>query len=397
MREQRRPDGRQWWNTGALLLVVLSSLLVSCAKKESPVGPENNQVPPGVAQVTGDVHDPAGQPVSDAALHLIYVFTAESRTAHLDEPSVVLFLNDSPLTTECGGGDLIPDGAMVKIFWDRNGNGPDSSDQPPPLCDFPIECEGGPFGTVSLIEFPFNGTTTGLGAGLFYSDPGMVTQGDVLDPNRFFARIYCTDGNVLWTSNVVVPPPGVSDQILTFRCDSTCSGAAAAPQWFLSQSYPNPAVDSITVPFGLQATSEALILLSTAVPHGADTLFAERLWSGGHEADAQLGHRPNGLYTIKLTAGGYSAQHTLLRNVTDYDRLGQNDPATWTANDGTFSLQAPAGAIIDRRGTQDEDLGTAVLARLKVVVMKSGYAPADTSFEISSGGSYALNLTLHAL
>jgi hypothetical protein len=156
-------------------------------------------------------------------------------------------------------------------------------------------------------------------------------------------------------------------------------------------------VDSITVPFGLQVTGEAVVLLSAVVERGTDTLFSGRMWSGGHEIDAQLADHANGLYYVRLVSGGYSAQHTLLRNITDYDRLRENDPAVWTANDGTFSMHAAAGAVIDRRGMQGENQGTAALARLKVVVMKSGYAPADTTFEIASGASIALNLTLHEL
>jgi hypothetical protein len=397
MKDEGRPDERLRLSAGAAMLVALSFALVSCEKKEPPTGPDNHNPPVGTAQVTGQVRDAAGEPIADAALHLVYVFTGESRATHLDDPSVTFFQSESPLMTECGGSVPIPDGVMVKLFWDRNGNGPDSSDQPPPLCDFPIDCEGGPTGTVNIIEFAFNGTINGMGPGMFDSDPGLVTQGDVLDPNRFYARIYCLDGNVLWTSNVVVAPPGVSDAVLRFDCDSSCNGAPAVPEWFLTQSYPNPAVDSITVPFGLQVTGEAVVLLSAVVERGTDTLFSGRMWSGGHEMDADLADRPNGLYYVRLVSGGYSAQHTLLRNVTDYEHLRENDPRVWTANDGTFSLAAAAGVILDRRGAQGESQGTAALARLKVVAIKNGYAAADTTFEISDGANCTLNLTLHGL
>lgn len=396
MRDERRSDGRPQLEACVASLVLLSLVLLSCGKKESPTGPDDNHPPVGTAQVTGQVRDAAGQPIEDAALHIVYEFTGESRATHLDEPSVTFFQSEAPLMTECGGSVPIPDGVTVKLFWDRNGNGPDDSDQSPPLCDHPINCDDGPAGTVNINEFAFNGLTAGTGPGTFYSDPGLVTVGDVLDPNRFYARIYCMDGNVLWTSNVVEPPSGVSDAVLHFECTS-CNGAPTVPEWFLTQSYPNPAVDSITVPFGLQVSGEAVILLSPAVERETDTLFAGSLWSGGHEVGAQLTNRPNGLYEVRLMSGGYSAQHTLLRNVTDYDRLRENDPAAWTAQDGTFSLEAAAGAIIERRGAQGESQGTAALARLKVVAMKSGYAAADTSFEILSGGSFTLNLTLHEL
>jgi hypothetical protein len=395
MKDERRSDGKRWVGAGVAMFVALSFAFVSCEKTKPPTGPDNNP-PVGTAHVTGQVRDAAGQPVADAALHLVYVFTAESRAADLDEPSVTFFQSEVPLMTECGGTVPIPDGVMVKIFWDRNGNGPDDSDQPPPLCDHPLECDDGPVGTVNIIEFAFNGLTSGMGPGMFYSDPGLVTVGDVLDPNRFFARIYCLDGNVLYTSNVVVAPSGVSDAVLHFECTS-CNGAPAVPEWFLTQSYPNPAVDSITVPFGLQVTGEATVLLSAVVERGTDTLFSGRMWSGGHEIDADLTDRPNGLYHVRLLSGGYSASHTLLRNVTDYDRLRANDSAVWTAQDGTFSLDAAAGAIIERRGGQGESQGTAALSRLKVVAVKTGYAAADTTFEISDGANCTLSLTLHGL
>jgi hypothetical protein len=285
---------------------------------------------------------------------------------------------------------------MVKLYWDRNGNGPDDSDEPPPLCDHPLNCDDGPAETVNLIEFPINGQALGIGAGLFDTNPGLVTTGDILHPNRFYARIFCLDGNVMYTSNVVEPPQGPSDMILTFTC-TPCNGVPAAPEWFLSQTYPNPALDTVTVPFGLETAGNALVLLNWLTGHESDTLFLGNLGSGGHEIPADLARRPNGLYQVQLISGGYSATHTLLRNVTDYVHLQDIYPAAVTLGDGTFELNAAASEVIDLRDSLGTSQGTAELARLKVVAMKSGYATADTTFEVSSGATFTINLTLYQL
>ena len=75
----------------------------------------------------------------------------------------------------------------------------------------------GRFARLIIIEFPINGVETTMGPGMFSSNPGLVTVGDVLVPNRYYARIYCADGNVLYTSNVIEAPGGLTDAYLTFR------------------------------------------------------------------------------------------------------------------------------------------------------------------------------------
>jgi hypothetical protein len=384
-----------------VLLMALTVMLSSCQKKSSPTQSNNNGPgPTSGAHISGVVKDDTGGVVRDVVLHVVYpMASAIQKAAAPMTPSQVVFFDvDQVLDTACGlGGHApLPDGVVIKIFWDRNNNGiADSTDPQPPLCADPPECAQGPFQTVNMNEFVINGVGLALGAGLFYADQGMYTVGDVLTPNRYFARIYCGDGNVLYESDLVDIPPGPSDRALTFHCTS-CEGAPAAPAWSFSQPYPNPTLDSVTVRFGLLVNSSTLVTL-VYPDRRVDTLMHGSLSSGGHTSRFRLtATYPNGVYTVRMNAGTYQNSGLFVKNIQDSEVLRGTAGIAYSGPDGTFTFDTPAGTLLDRRDSAGRSAGSARLNTVKVVATKLGYVVADTTFDVADGQDYSLNLRLHA-
>ena len=128
------------------------------------------------------------------------------------------------LTTTCPpqGTTPIPDGRIVKIFWDSNGNGPDLTDPQPTVCTDPPLCEQGPIGTVNYNQFTMNGTANGYGPGYFLTDYNFNSVNVMPDPPRYYLRIYELDGvNFLWTSRVFTLTSG-AQEIWLSQSDWTC-------------------------------------------------------------------------------------------------------------------------------------------------------------------------------
>jgi hypothetical protein len=135
---------------------------------------------------------------------------------------------NTALTTTCNGTTPLPDGRLVKFFWDVDSDGPDSTDPVAPLCDHPPQCEDGPPLTVGLNQFTMNGTAMELGAGFFYMETGFSSVGGLLNPCRFYLRVYEADGiNILWTSAVRTLADGYQEIGLS-RSEWTCG--AGGPQ-----------------------------------------------------------------------------------------------------------------------------------------------------------------------
>lgn len=125
------------------------------------------------------------------------------------------------LTTTCGGATPIPDGTIVKIFWDTDSDGPDNEDPQPILCTNPPDCND-PFNSVNFIEFEMNGVFQGLGAGFFLTDPAFSCTGTIPTPNRYYLRIYEPDNTtVLWTSTIFSVVVGLQEIYFT-DLDWTC-------------------------------------------------------------------------------------------------------------------------------------------------------------------------------
>lgn len=132
------------------------------------------------------------------------------------------FPGNDPLTTTCQGSTPIPDGRIIKIFWDSDSDGPDLTDPQPTICDAPPLCEGGPAQTVNFNEFPINAAEWEYPAGYFLASTYFSCNLSMPTPPRYYLRIYETDGTtVLWTSTTKTLTTGLQE-INLLRSDWTC-------------------------------------------------------------------------------------------------------------------------------------------------------------------------------
>lgn len=126
------------------------------------------------------------------------------------------------LATACNGPTGLPDGRMIKIYYDADDDGPDFTDPQPTVCDLPPDCETGPTGTCNFNEMPFNGEAAGAGAGYFYTPSGFSIATLVPNPSGFYFRVFETDNvTTLWTSSVFHVVAGLQEWVLT-AADWTC-------------------------------------------------------------------------------------------------------------------------------------------------------------------------------
>jgi hypothetical protein len=131
-----------------------------------------------------------------------------------NQPFVAYFTYDpsggAALTTTCNGSTPIPDGWIVKIFWDVDSDGADDTDPLATLCTVPPTCEDGPNGTVNFNQFTMNGTEQLDAAGYFIAPLNFTSYAISPSPARYYLRIYDTAGvNFYWTSAVKTLDPGM--------------------------------------------------------------------------------------------------------------------------------------------------------------------------------------------
>ncbi len=135
---------------------------------------------------------------------------------------------NTPLVTTCGGATAIPDGRVVKIFWDQNNNGPDISDPQAPLCTDAPACEVGPPGTHNYNQFLMNGVDYAGGEGFFATTQNFISASQLSNPSIFYLRVYEPDATtVLWTSTTRTFVPGPQD---VFYAPADWSCGATGPQ-----------------------------------------------------------------------------------------------------------------------------------------------------------------------
>lgn len=164
-----------------------------------------------------------------SAVALLAILTASSASAQGFLTSLSYFPvgGNTALTTTCIGSTPIPDGRLIRIFWDVNSNGPDALDPQPTRCveSNPELC---PPGTVNFIEFPFNGNVLGGAPGFFTTTDYFISYGILPTPARYYLRVYEADGiTLLWTSAVKTLASGPQD-IAFLRSEWTCG--AGGPQ-----------------------------------------------------------------------------------------------------------------------------------------------------------------------
>jgi hypothetical protein len=381
-----------------LLRTLILSLVVfaACREEDANQPPGNGNggsVPDGMTRLYGNVLDSTGQPVAGVALHVVYPVDGAHVNQVMNGSDVLLFDTMQVLTTECNGSVPLQDGISVKIYWDENNNGiADSTDPQPPLCTDPPNCAG----TVNYNEFPMNGGAMLGVPGWFVVENDFNTIGDVLTPNRFFLRIFCTDGHVLWTSELVQFPPGPSEYGFHGFVCTACSGIPEIPEWRLDQGYPNPTVDSAIVTFGLEQAAQALITLREASSNRLDTLLNEARTAGSHRITVHLDNRANGLFEYHFSAGSFGQTDALLKNESDHNVLRVTPEIALTEGNGSYRFNTAAGVTMDRRGQGNENLGIVLLDQVRLIAIKSGYQDLDTTLAITSAESLRVDLTLRA-
>ncbi len=376
-----------------LVVLTLVALLIafSCKKKDDPPPTGPTETPP--ENVIGNVTDLSGNPLANVQMHIVYSVNA-APVSPLDDqqnPAIAVFYTEQMLTTECGGDVPLADGTNIIVMWDADDNGvPSVGDHPPTACPNPPDC---PHLSVNFNQFALNGVALELGPGRFGTDPAFSTYGDNLDPPRVYLEIRCTDGDVLWQSQVVTLPDGLSDQPLTMEC-FPCEGAPAG-ETSLGFAYPNPAQDDVSIPFTLRANDSVTIAARSLSTNAARTLMQETFEQGAHDRTLDISALPNGLYVYTMTSGIFTGRDTLLKNVNqDNDLLGT--PAlTTTDGNGDFALNAPFGPTITLRESNSNPLGeSAPLDSVRIVALLNGYQPSDTVISLSAAEQHEINLRL---
>ena len=106
------------------------------------------------------------------------------------------------LTDNCTpSGTPLPDGRIIRIFWDENANGPDAADQPWPLsnCNFNQDTLNGAWS--GCLDIP----------GTFHTwcrAQWVVLSAPAAPANRYYVKVYCEDGETPQYVSTVRPFAG---------------------------------------------------------------------------------------------------------------------------------------------------------------------------------------------
>lgn len=374
-----------------LLLTLTSLVFLSCKKEEDdqPTGPV--ETPP--ENVIGTVTDQNGAPLANVQMHIVYSVLAVP-TSPLDDsqnPTQAIFWTEQTLTTDCDSDVPLAEGTNIYVMWDAdNDHTPSAGDRLPTLCT----TEPCGFQTVNFNQFTLNGIALGLGAGMFGTELAFSTYGEHLDPSRFYLEIRCTDGNVLWRSEMVDVPDGLSDQPLDSVHCFACVGSPVG-ETTLGFAYPNPAHDEVTIPFTLRANSDVTISTRSLSTGAVATRFQGAVEQGIQTRSLDISEIPNGLYVYSMNASGFAGQDTLLKNVSNNSDLRGEPALAITDSEGKFKLNTPYGAMITLRGASSDPLGESLpLDSVRIVALINGYLPADTTIALSAAEQHTLNLRL---
>lgn len=170
-----------------------------------------------------------------------------------------VFRSQGSFSTTCGGDYLIDDYTQVRVFWDWNKNGPDSTDNPvvPPY-------------DVGIPEAMF-----GAYVDFFVSEPSFVSPvfycngaGGMMP--KFYLRLYAGEnGTTQWTSPAVaiIPHSGPPDTVVLAFDDWTCE--------FAPEGAPQCQVGSSCVEIHRDSTEVESVCLETCAGRETYVVFAE--------------------------------------------------------------------------------------------------------------------------
>jgi len=139
--------------------------------------------------------------------------------------------------------NTIPDGEVaVFVYWDSNGNGPDSQD---PLAPDVVQ-----------NTYPLNGAEFLEVPGAFYTDPAFTNSSYTPNPSRFYVRIEWM--SVQYTSGVVTIPSGYSEFDLTgtWQCEDFIHGCIEPWEFYFTS---DPWINPLETCFDLCPFQDAMI------------------------------------------------------------------------------------------------------------------------------------------
>ncbi|MCC6477358.1 hypothetical protein IT157_09925 [bacterium] len=134
---------------------------------------------------------------------LAMMLVATSQLFAEGTPPVALFYTFDGSICDQGlnKGTPIPDGSVVKVYWDLNGNGPDEKDFQPAI--------GSEAENVNWNTYVINSDSLIKVKGMIATDPGFCVVGLLPDVPRYYFRI-CLDGKSL-TSDVFTLVSGLQE------------------------------------------------------------------------------------------------------------------------------------------------------------------------------------------
>lgn len=182
-----------------------------------------------------------------------------------------------PIRDACTGGNPVPDGTVIYVYWDANSNGPDASDVLAPVCDAPPGCLTGPPGTVNFNTMTVNSAEWGFDPGEFFPDYAFCSVGMMTNPPRYYLVIPLPNG-VTWTSRVMTFVSGPDNDTDLLQPDWSCVGNPCIP------IPPNGVVDFPSLGHSEQHNETACIVLC----HSNPTVTVEVL-----HIDNGQGHLPH--------------------------------------------------------------------------------------------------------
>ena len=319
-------------------------------------------------QISGTVTNSSGAALSGVALHVVYDFESGSvrQSVPLSEVTVSSVCHRASLdSVVLVAVDFRPLDNAVRISWR------------------------------TLAEFNLD---------RFIIKRDNVVIGMIPATNTATAHDYSyTDENVangtthiyeLWVREM-----DTSEQLLASETVTPSFWYAVVTEYALFQNFPNPAEDTTTIAFDLvDANYVALKVFSmegTEITTLADNPYA----SGRHGMHFSVSNLANGLYRYRLSVGSpiFVDEKILLKNTTDSEALRYVPGIATTDNSGHFAFDAREGDTIAVYDSLARSLGTAVLDRARIVALKSGYAPADTTVSLAGNARHSLTFVLNAL
>ncbi len=164
-----------------------------------------------------------------------------SGLAHAQFTAIIYYANcDVPLSMECAGGDAIPNGTTVEIYWDQNNNGPDDVDDLAPI--------GGGFGQANFNTFPMDDALIGC-PGTFATETAFSITTNTPQPSRYWLRVCVPGQSRQWRSTSFTIADGLNEYDLSssFSCFEEACGGCLTPPGVSGVAASNNSCTSVTV------------------------------------------------------------------------------------------------------------------------------------------------------